>query len=714
MSIPRLCDPRARRALLRSTLLTLAALLTLLPRQATAESRFDGHWEGAIEIPGTPLAFDLDLKGASEATLTGDLSIPAQSLKDMPVAGLVVTGDSIQFQLREVPGLPTFRGRLEPSGARVSGMFLQGGQTFPFHFGRGPSPVEAARLALADLEPLIASALLDFRVPGVGLVVVKDGEVLVNRGFGLRDVARKLPVTSQTLFEIGSSTKAFTVFLMGTFVDEGRLDWDAPVRTWLPKFQLHDPVATEQMTPRDLVTHRSGLPRHDLVWYNSPATREELFGRLRHLEPNKELREEFQYNNLMFMTAGYLVESIAAEGWEDLVRTRVFQPLGMTHSLFRVAEMARDPDAAVGYQEKDGAAVVIPYRDIVNVAPAGAIKSCTDDMARWLLVQLGGGTIDGRPILKPATLKQMHTPQMVLSMAAERPEFPVTTYGMGWFVQPYQGHAHVHHGGNIDGFSALVTLFPRDGLGVVVLANQSGTPVPALLTRTIADRILGLPQQDWLGDAHRKKQAAEAAARDAATRKGLTRVAGTKPSHPLEEYVGDYWNDGYGALRIERAGSGLAVVYNAITNPLEHWHYDVWNGTGAAADPVFEDTRFQFTMSTAGDINGLRVPFEPEVPEIVFVKKPDARMSDPAYLVRFVGRYRVAETPLNVALNGNRLEVSTPGQPTLLLLPTKLDQFEVEGLSGYGARFVVDPKSKTIQLRWIQPDGVYESLREGS
>lgn len=688
-----------------------ATLLLATTGAAAAASRFAGHWEGTIQVPGNALAFNIDLAGGDDATLAGDISIPVQNLVDMKLSGLRVAGDSIGFFLDGIPGHPTFRGAANAALDTVVGDFEQGGQQFRFNMGRAAAPAEAARDALAGFDDVVNQALKDFRVPGLALVVVRDGQVVLSKGYGYRDVAQQLPVTPHTLFEIGSSTKAFTVMLLGQLVDEGRLDWDKPVRTWLPDFALYDPVATAQMTPRDLVTHRSGLPRHDLVWYNSPADRAELFQRLRYLEPNKGFREEFQYNNLMFMTAGYLAERVTGTGWEEQVRTRIFQPLGMTHSIFRVADLARDPDACLGYEIKDDHVSVIPYRDIVNVAPAGAIKSCADDMARWLLAQLGEPVAGGQPLVQAATLREMHTSQMVITTAQTKPELPVSNYGLGWFIQPYQGHLQVHHGGNIDGFSALVTLFPNDRLGIVALTNMNATPLGSLLTRTAVDRLLGLPKKDWLGETLAKVKAGEAADKEAGAKKDLVRVKGTKPSHPLADYAGEYENPGYGILKVEQAGAALRMTFNGIVQPLEHWHYDVFNGAKGAADPVFEDQKLLFTMNADGDIDGLSTVLEPEVKAIVFTRKPDARMSDEAYLRTLAGRYDLGPTPLTINLNGHQLKVTVPGQPPLELVPTRLNQFEVKGLSGFGARFAPDAKSGRMKLTWIQPNGVYEAVQ---
>ena len=204
---------------------------------------------------------------------------------------------------------------------------------------------------LDGFDAFMAKAMQDFKVPGAAVAVIKDGKILLVKSYGYRDTAKKLPITGKTLFPIASITKSFTVTALGTLVDEGRLEWDKPVREYLPGFRMNDPVATEQLTARDLVTHRSGLPRHDLIWYSSSFTREQLVARLRYLEANKPLRSTFQYNNLMFVTAGYLGGQIAGTSWEELVQQRILNPLGMSTTRLSSQEARKGSDFALPYRK---------------------------------------------------------------------------------------------------------------------------------------------------------------------------------------------------------------------------------------------------------------------------------------------------------------------------------------------------------------------------
>jgi CubicO group peptidase (beta-lactamase class C family) len=274
-------------------------------------------------------------------------------------------------------------------------------------------------ISLAGYDSFVNQAIKDWEVPGVAIAIVKNGEVILAAGFGMRDVASKLPVTSKTLFAIGSCTKAFTTFVMGTLVDEGKLAWDKPVRTYAPEIQLYDRAAAELLTPRDLVTHRSGLPRHDMVWYNATLSRKEIVARLPYLEPSEPIRSKFQYNNIMFMAAGYVVDSLTGMPWEEAVRKRIFEPLEMTGSNFSVKDSQKSSDFARPYEDRDDHIVPIPFRDITNAGPAGSINSNVTDMARWLIVNSQKGKIAGKQIISPAVLADIHTPHEGLSVPFE-------------------------------------------------------------------------------------------------------------------------------------------------------------------------------------------------------------------------------------------------------------------------------------------------------
>lgn len=701
----RSCQKNLAIFLLIGVLAAPAAVLSAGPQDLA------GHWEGAIELPGQKLDVSLDFAKQDDGTWKGDISIPLQNAKDLPLAGIKVEGQEVTFAIAGVPGEPTFKGTFGADGAEITGKFTQGGQTFPFALTRGESPVAKTKKALEGFDEVVAKGLAQLKVPGVAMAVVKDGEVVFAEGFGLRDIESKLPMTADTILAIGSSSKAFTAFALGTLVDQGKVEWDTPVRTYIPWFRLYDVQAGERLTPRDLVTHRSGLPRHDLVWYNKTGwSREQFVRSLAHLPPTADLRERWQYNNLMFLTAGYLVETLTGKSWEDSVRALVFDPLGMARSNFSVFESQKDKDFAQPYAEREGKIQKIPFRDISAVGPAGSINSTVNEMSRWVAVHIGGGKFGDKQVIAPATLADLHRPAMVSGAVPTRPDISAMAYALGWMVDNYRGHHRVHHGGNIDGFSAMVSFLPNDGLGFVVLANKNGTGLPELLVRAAADRILGLETEDWIGEAAKNQVEGEEILKKAQEKQVTRRRPGTVPAHKLGEYAGGYTHPGYGDLDVAADAKGLKFTYNAITTPLEHWHYETFNG-GQADDPVFKDLKLTFRTDVNGHVVGICAPFETSVDDIYFVKKPDARLSDPAYLKTLVGAYTLATQTVTVALKGEALTLSVPGQPVYDLVPEVGGEFSLKVARVVRLRFLEDAKGQATGLEISQPGGVFEYKR---
>jgi CubicO group peptidase (beta-lactamase class C family) len=564
---------------------------------------------------------------------------------------------------------------------------------------------------LRDFPDFVGGVMARWHVPGVAVAIARNGELVLCEGFGLRDVARGLPVTSRSLFAIGSATKAFTTMGLALLADEGKVDWDTPVRRYLPSFALHDPFASERITPRDLVTHRSGLPRHDALWYGGALSRAELVDRLRYLEPSKDFRAVWQYQNLMYMTAGYLTGELAGTTWEGFVQERIFDRLGMGGSNFSVTRSQQAEDAARPYREKDGQAEELPFRDLDAVGPAGSINSNAEDMVKWLLLHLNRGRHDGEAVVSEGQIAQMQAPQMVMPDPAKYAELSPASYGLGWFVQTYRGHSVVHHGGNIDGFSALVSLLPREKIGVVVLTNLNGVPVPEVVALQVYDRLLGLPEISWddrfFAEQEERKQAGERGTEKAET----DRVKGTHPSHDLDAYAGDYAHPGYGVAAVERRGDGLSLRFNAFEGPLRHLHYDVFDFT----IDLFE-TRFTVSFATdvRGDIASFATPLEPTVPDVVFLRRPGAELTEPSFLSRFAGTFEVMGMRLTVALKGERtLQVSLPGQPDFELEPVKGTGFRLKGLSGFAIEFTIDETGAVVGALLTQPNGVFTARKTG-
>ncbi len=481
---------------------------------------------------------------------------------------------------------------------------------------------DTAHDPFAGFDGFLAEIMEDWQVPGVAVGVIRDGEIILAEGFGYRDIENKLPVTEHTTMAIGSNSKSFTVTLMAMLVDEGMIEWDTPVRDYLPDFRLHDEFATTEMTPRDLVTHQSGLPRHDNVWYGRAASREEIFRKLRYLQPNASFRSRYQYQNLMFLTAGYLTERLTGRSWSALIDERVFTPLGMDRSNTSVKDSPDSGDYAFPYMLRDGVLEKVPFRNIDNVGPAGSINSNVVEMTAYIQAHIAGGVYNGHRLISQERSAEMQQPQFAMQSGSEFAEVGPVSYGLGLRVGTYRGHKIVQHGGGIDGFISSMSWLPREKIGVMVLTNRSGgmNPVPIMVAYNVYDRLLGLPEVDWNGRNLEERAEQEARAAESEREILAKRVPGTEPSHALADYTGTYEHPGYGSMEVAVGGDGLTVSYDDFTLDLEHFHYDVFRIT-AVPNTVPVIGLVTFTTDRDGTVSRVAIPFEPNSTDIVFERE---------------------------------------------------------------------------------------------
>jgi CubicO group peptidase (beta-lactamase class C family) len=569
---------------------------------------------------------------------------------------------------------------------------------------------------LEGLDGFIAENLEKWQVPGVAVAIVRDGEVVLCEGYGTCNVEKEQKMNADTLLAIGSSSKAFTTMALGILVDDGKLDWDKPVREYLPTFRLQDPFASERMTPRDLVTHRSGLPRHDLMWYNSEFTRQEIFDRLRYLAPNKDFRTYFQYQNLMYLTAGYLVGQLSEGSWEAFVQERIFAPLGMVNSNFSVEVSQQNPNCSLPYQKKDDEIEPIPFRNIDTVGPAGSINSNVVDMANWLVLHLGDGTFQGQRVISQSNLEQMHTPQMVIQsmpgmdIYAKQPEIGHISYGMGWFIQHYRGHKMVHHGGNIDGFSAMVSFLPEQGIGAVVLSNLNSSQLPMVLCLNVFDRLLGMEQLNWSERIKTEMDTLEQAMEASKEKSAEERKTDTAPSHPLGDYAGEYEHPAYGVLAVTQDGDQLVAHYNQMDFAMEHYHYDVFDLEYEQFEMVIKAT---FWLDVKGNVSQVSAPLEPMVEPILFTRVPSRAMAGKDFLEQFTGTYEVLDQEATVFLKGeDALALSLPGQPAYELVPYQGTEFNLKGMPGFSIAFKQDAAGAVTEAVLTQPGAVFTAKKK--
>jgi len=559
-----------------------------------------------------------------------------------------------------------------------------------------PTLARAQNAPFQGLDAYVTRAMQDWKVPGLALAIVHNDTIVVLKGYGTRTVGKSEPVNEHTLFAIGSSSKAFTATLAAMMVDEGRMQWDAPVTRYLPSFQLFDPYASREITLRDVLSHRSGLARGDLMWYGSDLSRDEIVRRVRFLKPSWSFRAQFGYQNIMFLSAGQAVAQVAGRPWDDLVRDRIFQPLGMRESNTSTRALAGLPNVSTPTVELNDTVRSVAWRNIDNIAPAGAINSTASDMAQWVRFHLNGGKVGDRQVLSKGALDEEYVPNMVVPMSkpqrALNPESHFMEYGLGWFLQDFRGREIIHHGGNIDGMTALIAFMPEEKTGLVILTNMNGTGLPSALMYRVFDTYLKVPPRDWSAELLKATQAQLAQAKEAQKKQEAQRVAGTKPSLSLEEYAGTYSDSMYGdaSVRVEN-GALHASLGAAFDGTLEHWHYDTFRA--AWRDPMLGKTMLTFVLGTDGKVAQLKAEgladFVKRPPRVDTTAKVALAASD---LQKFAGTYVHPQTKFSadVQLVGGVLRLTVPGQPAYTLVADSPTRFRLTGPPGMPAGFFLE------------------------
>jgi CubicO group peptidase (beta-lactamase class C family) len=496
----------------------------------------------------------------------------------------------------------------------------------------GSAPPAPARDPLKGLDAYILKAMKDWQLPGLAVAVLKDDKVVLAKGYGLREVGKNDPVDENTLFAIGSNTKAFTSTALALLIQDGKISWDDHATDHLKGFQLYDPYVTREITVRDLLCHRSGLGRRgDLLWYGQDFSREEILRRIRYLKPNSSFRSQYGYQNIMFLAAGQIIPAVTGKGYDDFVKERIFKPLGMNRSNTSPKDLEGVENVAAPHTKKEGKVVAIPYRNIDNVAPAGSINSSVRDMAQWHRFHLGNGTYAGTKILDPAILQVTRDPHIVMPVGPDRKkEFPSNhfmAYGLGWVLEDYRGRLVVWHNGGIDGMLSHQGYLPEENLGVVVLTNSDRNRLDAALFYRIVDSFLGEPVKDWSQLFLAQAQEAQAKMEEMRKKAEESRVPNTRPSLDQNAYSGAYENEMYGTAEVKREADTLILSYNSKPmGALEHWHYNTFK---ISAKPfgafrfleLLEDTLVTFVLNAQGKIARMEIEdldvFEraPEPPE---------------------------------------------------------------------------------------------------
>ncbi|MGH9941412.1 MAG: serine hydrolase [Pyrinomonadaceae bacterium] len=569
----------------------------------------------------------------------------------------------------------------------------------------------AQEAPLGGFDDYVNKAIRDWEVPGVAIAVVKGDQVVFAKGYGVRKLGDPTPVNERTLFAIGSSSKAFTAASVAMLADEGKLKWDDPATKYLPGFELYDPYVTRELTVRDLLSHRSGLERGDLLWYGTENDRDEILRRARFLKPTWSLRSTFGYQNLMYLAAGQLVAKVSGKSWDDFIRQRLFTPLGMTASGTSIRDLANSDNVASPHAEIEDKMTVVPWRNIDNIAPAGSINSNVVDMAQWVRLQLGQGSFQNQRLISSGAVKEMHTSQTVMRVEPPfsllYPEAHFLNYGLGWFLSDYRGRLLVEHGGAIDGMRAQVAMIPEEKLGLVILTNRNGTTLPVALMFKIFDAYLvAAPQRDWSADLLKTIKSFEAQGEAAAKKQEAERITGTQPTHAPEKYAGTYKNDLYGEVKVTRENGKLNFRFGpAFTSELEHWHYDTFRAKFRGAGVT--NAYITFALNAQGKIENAILNL-PGVADYPFKRAPETATATAAVslseaeLKKFAGKYASQAPPVELSLEmvGGKLKAVVPGQPVYDLVPVAATRFSIVGApDGFFVQFEMaegKPKSLTM------------------
>src|SRR5438094_106568 len=562
---------------------------------------------------------------------------------------------------------------------------------------------------LQGFDAYMEQTLKDWNTPGVGVGIVVGNKLVFVKGYGYRDYEKKLPFTARTLQPIASNSKLFTAVAAGMLVEEGKLTWDKPIKQSVPEIEFYNDQLNNNVTLHDMLSHRTGVTRHDLIWFKSPFTRKELFERLKYLEPQEPMRETFLYNNLMFAAVGQVIEMKSGKRWEDFVRERIFTPLGMSTTCYTIADMLKQPDYGVPFREKRDSFELykIPYyEDTEGVAPAGAIISNIDELSHWLIALMNEGEYNGKQVLPASVLKATLQPAIALPNAAGEAlgywEVLNSAYGMGRQTASYRGKLLAFHGGDLPGFHSQISFMPNDQIARMLLVQTDhSAPLYNIISYNVYERLPGMDQTPWNQRKLQQRLAHKKAATEYRTKAGADRVANTKPSHALGDYAGDYENSAYGILKIGLQGDQLQFGFHDFHFPMSHFHYDRFD---TPDDEQYGKFSVNFRTNPQGDVDQAVISLDQA--EVVFTRKPE--MLDLKVLEKLAGTYL---TPSKVKFEvvyqpGAGLALVFPGGPPQKLIPVKGLQFRTAQFADIIFEFVMENgKVKAVKRR--DPSGEF-------
>jgi CubicO group peptidase (beta-lactamase class C family) len=545
---------------------------------------------------------------------------------------------------------------------------------------------------LAGFDAYMAKTLKDWNAPGVGVGIVVNDKLVFAKGYGFRDYEKKLPFTPGTMSPIASNTKLFTAVAAGMLVEEGKLTWDKPVRDSVPSIRFYNDQLNDTVTLRDMLSHRTGITRHDTIWYKSDFTRKELFQKLVYLEPEQPMRQTFLYNNLMFAAVGYLIELQSGKTWEQFVKERILDPLQMDSTSYSIADLVKRPEFGVGFTERRDSFEIykIPYyEDISGVAPCGAIVSNIENMSHWLIALMNEGKYNGKQVLPAEVLKATLQPSIALPNTTLETrgwsEMLNVAYGMGRETASYRGHLITMHGGDLPGFHTQVSFMPQDHIGVIVfeIGNHS-QPLYNIVSYNVYERLLGMDLTPWSDRQLEIRLKNKKAGTESRTKANEGRVPDTKPSHALTDYAGVYENPAYGVMTIGLKDNELQFDFHKMRYPMMHFHYDRFDTPDDEHDGK---SSVNFRTNPQGDIDQAVMSLDEA--DAIFVRKPDT--IDARLISQFAGAYQTpggVDVQIALAPDG-KLSLVLPGQPAIPLTQVKGMVFRTPYFADQTLEFVV-------------------------
>ncbi len=534
--------------------------------------------------------------------------------------------------------------------------------------------------AMSGFDGYMERTMKDWDAPGLGIGIVVRDSLVWAKGYGYRDYGRKIPYTPTTTQPIASNSKLFTVMAAGMLVADGKLAWDEPIKRSVPNIRFFNDDLDREITLRDMLSHRTGVTRHDLMWYESPFTRKELWDRLRYLEPSAPIRTTFLYNNLMYTAVGYAIEERSGKTWERFVQERLLDPLQMAHTTLTIEDNIKSPEHAVAYSEKRDSTVLFKqpfYTAERAIAPAGAINSSVQDLSHWLIALMNAGRYHGAQVIPASAIQESLQPSLAMPNSGMQ-EFGWTellnsAYGMGRWTASYRGHFFAYHGGDLPGFHSQVSTMPNDSIGVIVLVvGDHAQPLYNALTYEIYERLLGMSRTGWADRSNAIRLKNKAAATQSRATASAGRVLNTQPSHRIDDYLGEYEHPAYGVLTITRADTGLMFDMHGIKLPLSHFHYDRFD---TPDDERYGKWSVVFRTSPLGEIDAAELSLDESA--VTFTRRVPPALVAEATQRKYAGKYKAPSGATVNVLYRPGVGLVLPGSPDVELQPWRPQQFRL-------------------------------------